>query len=46
MHELKNYNGIMYNYIEESLKKSHFNRLLLTKVYNVWAKKVPTRYLS
>ena len=30
----------------KSLKKSHFNRLLLTKVYNVWAKKVPTRYLS
>ena len=30
----------------KSLKRSHFNRLLLTKVCNVWAKKVPTRYLS
>ena len=30
----------------ESLKNLHFNGLLLTKVYNVWAKKVQKSYLS
>ena len=29
-----------------SLKSLHFNRLFLTKVYNVWAKTVETSYLS
>ena len=30
----------------ENLKNLHFNGLLLTKVYNVWAKKVQRSYIS
>ena len=32
--------------VPKSLNNSHFNGLLLTKVYNVWVKKVQSSYLS
>ena len=39
-------NLINFDLRTQSLKHLHFNGLLLTKVYNVWAKKVERSYIS